>query len=202
MTNQNAQISVQQMQAESKRHISEGLRKTRMALRLDEITMSDLMECTNEVAVDAAQGTYMNPQAAVSRVIENNAPRTSRQQMRPVAFGDWNSIPVLREGRNGKETMVYKVKHNNGKLVEHSFRHEVVAKMVSALLNESNNVNDPRLSRIIDLCNKEDSVMLELRQNKKMFETTLDPKKKAALKNKFEENKLILAGVRSKLGVA
>lgn len=201
MTNKAPEVSVAQMQADSKRQISEGLRKTRMALRVDEITMSDLMECTGEVAVEAAQGTYMQPENPLSRFIES-APAKKTPQMRPVAFGDWQPMAVLKEGRNGKETMVFKVRHTNGKLVEHSFRHEVVAKMVSALLNESNNVNDPRLGRIVELCNKEESVLTELRQNKRMYESTLDAKKKALFKNKFEENKLLLAGVRSKLGVA
>lgn len=197
------QAALMHQDMKTKEKTREVLTRTRRIIEHDiGITMNDLLaEATGEVAMEMAQGTYMDPASPTSRVIENYG-GGSKSFMKPVAFGDWQPIPVLKENSAGKETMVYKVRHNNGKLFETTFRHDIVARTVAAMLNESNNPNDPRLNRILELCRKEESVMLELRQNKRMFESATDKRQKATLKNKFEENKLLLAGVRSKLGVS
>lgn len=174
------------------------LGNTRNKLRALELTENDLMECVTGVAVDAAQATYMQPENPLTQLIEGKG----SGQMRPVLMGNWEPKQVIKEAAGGKSSLVWKIRHaKNGTLVEQTFRHEIVARTAAAILNETNSLTDPRYKRILDLMQKEDNVLREMRQCKKLLENSSSRSSIADARSKLDDQKLILAGIRATLGI-
>lgn len=163
-------------------------------------------DAAQDMSQKAAQDMFFGNSNPVASLAENqaNAAPYSATGTKAYVHGDWQVQTLLKETSIGKEVERYRVTHiQNGQKVEFSFRHPRVAEMVAAALNESNNVNDPRVSRIIDYCRKEESIMLETKQMVKHYKS-LDPgntKRRGILKTQISEKKLMLEGVRAKLGV-
>lgn len=90
----------------------------------------------------------------------------------PYVHGNWNPVQVIIESGR-KEKVRWSVRSSDGTMLNDKFRHEIVAATVAALLNENNsNVNDPRLTKIIELCDQETSAIKEMNATKKMLNET------------------------------
>lgn len=163
----------------------------------------------DNMSTQAAQDIFMgntnnNPIAALAEHQSKAAPFMG-SGTQAYAHGDWQPQAILKETALGKEVEMFRVVNSqNGKKVEYTFRHANVANLVAAALNESNNTNDPRVVQIIQWCNKESSIITETKKLISHYKS-VDPgntKRRGILKNQINEKKLMLDGVRSKLGVS
>jgi len=171
---------------------------------MSEILSGAAQDMSTQAAQDMLFGnSASNPIAALAEHQSRNAPY-SGSGTQAYVHGDWQLQTILKETAIGKEIERYRVTHGpTGQKIEYTFRHPKVAQLVAAALNESNNTNDPRVGRILDYCRKEESIMLEAKQMVKHFKG-LDPantKRRGILRTQIEEKKLMLEGVRAKLGI-
>jgi len=152
---------------------------------------------------DIMYGNSSNPVAQIAEHQARNMPYTTGG-MNPVVHGDWQIQTLLKETSGGKEVERFRVTNSStGKKFDYTFRYGQAAQMVAAALNESNNVKDPRVTQIINWCQKEESIMMETAKMVQHYKQ-LDPgnvKRRGILKNQISEKKLMLEGIRSKLGV-
>jgi hypothetical protein len=167
---------------------------------------SMLTNAATNIGTQAAQDMFFgdgsNPIGQIAEHEARNMPYMTGNT-KPVVHGDWQLQTILKETRVGKEVERFRVTNaKTGQKFDYQFRHANAASMVAAALNESNNTNDPRVSRIIEWCNTEESIMMETAKLVQHYKQ-VDPgntKRRDILKNKISEKKLMLEGIRSKMG--
>lgn len=116
--------------------------------------------------------------------------------MRVAQVGEWKPVLVVKELANGKSKEVWQVRGPGVAKIDFDFRHEVVAATAAAAINETNNVNDNRVTRLMQLSTTETRLLSEARKAKTLMESG-DKKASASLK----ELKGQLDQVRRVLGV-
>jgi hypothetical protein len=132
----------------------------------------------------------------------NYAQMTNTSQHSAVVYGDWKPVQMIIES-GGKEKVRWSVNSSTGRLPDR-FRHEVVAATVSAMLNETNgNTDDPRLTRVRELCNSEDSHIREYNITKKKLSQIPagNVKKREVFETKIDALRMKIEAIRMKLGV-
>lgn len=210
-------VNAHAMQTESrqvmKRDISD-LKKKMSGILGDQRSAKDalteaLTGAAHNIASHAVQDMYNGNMGNPVANVAQNGMHESRNPyaasgMHPVVHGDWQPVQILKETSIGKEVETYRVRNRNTKeRYDYEFRNLEVAEMVSAALNESNDYNDPRIRKIVEYCNKEHSLLLETSKLVKQYKG-LDQgnvKRRGIVRNKISENKLMLEGIRSKLGI-
>ena len=116
--------------------------------------------------------------------------------MRVAMTGQWEPRLVVKENAAGKSRDVWQVRGSGSNKYEFDFRHEIVATMVAAALNETNNFNDARVLRLRHLFEQETTILIEMRRAKNLVESG-----KAGAAASLKDLKSQLDGVRRLLGV-
>ena len=213
-------VNPQALLSESRRNMADGTRSLRKKLAnitgdtrrastaITEAMQGIVHDMGTQTAQDMYTGNTNNPMATIAQhgmghYQESKQPY-SATGMKPVLHGDWEPVATLKETRIGKEVERYRVRNRgNGQKFDQEYRHYNVAVQVAAILNETNNPNDPRIAKLNQWCNQESSIILETNKMIKRYKG-LDEgnvSRRNILKNQIEEKKLMLEGVRSKLGV-
>lgn len=207
-------VSGEALRAQSRQHMKkdhDALKKKlsqideRFARPMSEAAMNILDGVTENLGAKAAQDMYTgntgnNPVAALA---QHGMPYHT-PGMTPVMHGDWQPQAILKETRIGKEVERYRVTNTKtGAKYDELFRHHAVALQIAAILNETNNPNDPRIRRLNEWAQQEESILLETSKLVKKYKSTEpgNTSRKTIVKNKIDHNKLILENVRLKMGV-
>lgn len=169
-------------------------------------TMRRLKAVTGGVLITEEEmydfGGYVDQHGNVHNqvVTAANAPAPYRAPksggMRPAMVGEWRPVLVVKELAGGKSKEVWQVRGPGVAKIDFDFRHEIVAATAAAAINETNNVNDNRVTRLIQLSTQETRLLSEARKAKTLMESG-DKKGAASLK----DLKAQLAKVRAVLGV-
>lgn len=179
--------------ARSHREVKDAVKKLRAIGGLD--ILSEMMGIT---ATRVAQDTYQDPNNPAAYLTEQR-----RAKARPAASADGWMVQVVIKESAGKEMTRYRVRNVSiNKTVPTDFRHENTAALVAACINESGNVNDPRVKRVIQLSEQETALIKEINAAKRLFKSVPagNVKKRTVLENEIELNRLKLENVRLKLG--
>lgn len=184
--------------AENNKHIQKPQQPAAAPTHLSNIAKDVIDEASTRVAQD----TYYNPNSATSRMIESRPSATS--QMRPVTTGLWKVNPVETRTKSGKMKVRFQVSSTRA-IVPDMWRHKIVAEMVASALEQTNgNLSDPRIEKIRDLSRREEELLTEIKNQKRLVEsvTPENVKRRGAHEAKLEEAKRALTIVRRNLGVA
>jgi len=131
---------------------------------IGDLDANSLQEANRSSMMQAQDGTW---DANGNFVPSSTAPIQTRptehgimNQMRPVQLANQNYSPieVIKE-RNGKEVSIFQIRESNGSKLDLKFRRKGDADMACAILNETGQINDPRLSRIMQLVNQENQLI-------------------------------------------
>jgi hypothetical protein len=205
-------VNAYAMQAQAKQHMKKGHKDLKDKLaQIDESYGKSQAQVMREAFGDVVQNMgqqtvqdmYNGNQTPLTQLTERMLPG-SAPGMTPVQTGDWTAQPILKETAIGKTIERYRIKNTKtGQTIDGLYRHEACAAQIAACLNESNNVNDPRVKRLNEWSEKEESILLETRklvsQYKKLDEGNTS--RRTIVKNKISHNKLLLENVRLKMGV-
>ena len=125
------------------------------------------------------------------------------QHMKPVVLENakFKIITVLKEA-GGKEIDMWQVRDSNNNKVGPVLRREDDAKLLAAFLNETNDVNDPRASALIDLVNRENSLLAQRSRVIREAKVASSASQKRALTEQADVLKGQIQQVRVKLGVS
>jgi hypothetical protein len=171
--------------------------------KLQQLGGADILnEMAGRVATAVAQQTFTQPNDQTAYLVEQ---RRSANNPTPVQFdGAWAPQMVIKESGSGKEMTRWRVRNaSTGEMVQYDFRHERVAAAASAFLNETGRKDDPRVKRIMELCDEESRLIVEINRTKKIL-AGVDPnnaKRTGNHRNELELNRTKLENVRLKLGV-
>lgn len=148
-------------------------------------------------AVSVAQRAYVDPTSVEARAV------ASTGKMRAVVYGDWSVTHANKLTASGKTLVRYRVSDGNREF-SHEFKYKEPASMVAAALNETRGrFDDPRVKRIVDLCEEEMSLSSDLSRQKRLLERT-DPgneKRVGSHAAKMTQAMNRLSEVRKMLGV-
>lgn len=163
-----------------------------------------LREIVNDIFDNAANKTAYDTfynDSPTNRFVES-AP-SAKSQMKPVLRGEWSVSATSKYTSAGKEQIRYSVASKRAILPD-QFRHKIVAETVAAALEQTGgNLSDPRIEKIRRLCEEENSLLIEINNQKRLVEST-DPanqKRSGAHQAKLEHAKNRLRDIRRALGV-
>lgn len=178
--------------AKAKQSLADTMRKLKSITGGTLVTEAELYDLGGRV--DQFGQVYDHDVTPAAAPAPYRAPKAAG--MRPAMVGNWKPQLVVKELANGKEKQVWQVRGPGNSKIDYDFRHEVVAATAAAAINETSNVYDNRVKRLMQLSDQETELLKEAHKAKTLMESG-----KPGAKASLTELKDKLAQVRRILGV-
>ena len=172
--------------------------------QLGSLDSSVLQEAARDAASRAQEGTWdatgnFVPQTQHTAPVSHSSVMS---QMKPVHMGNQNysTIEVVKE-RQGREISTYQIRESNGQRLDLKFRRKSDSDMACAILNETGQINDPRLTRMMQLINQENELIKK--KSKTITEAKMEknPTRRGLLVDRKKTIDMQIENIRIKLGV-